>query len=151
MLLYFEHYSLGSSCGNTLCKWANMFYGIVNRFVYWLVSQQYTVIDWVWGQQQFVWPEHRSVALSLWVPATDPFKGQTKLLMSEKPVYNCFVIHLHFFKKKLYSLFPLTFQYPRPSSLRIMQFDILTLWHQYQVTYWTNENKAIDQQFDSGQ
>ena len=29
--------------------------------------------------------------------------------------------------------------------------DATTLLGQYHVTYWTNENKAIGQQFDSGQ
>ena len=36
--------------------------------------------------------------------ATDPFEGQTKLLLSEKPVYKCFVIHLHLKKKITFSL-----------------------------------------------
>ena len=49
----------------------------------------YTVIDWVRGQQQFCLTRSRRLR------ATDPFSGQTKLLLSEEPVYNCFVIHRH--------------------------------------------------------
>ena len=37
-------------------------------------------------------------------PRADPFEGQTKLLLSEKPVYNCFVIHFNFFSKLSYSI-----------------------------------------------
>ena len=43
-----------------------------------------------------VWSEDGSVAQSRRLRATDPFKGQTKLLLSSNPV-NYFVIHLHFF------------------------------------------------------
>ena len=58
----------------------------------------------------FVWPENGSVARSRRLRATDLFEGQTKLMWSEEPVYNCFVIHLHFFFSKFsYSLFPLTY------------------------------------------
>ena len=52
----------------------------------------------------FVWPENGSVAPSRRLRATDPFEGQTKLLLSEKPVYNCFVIHFHFFKSFVITL-----------------------------------------------
>ena len=53
----------------------------------------------------FVWPENGSVARSHRLRATGPFEGQTKLLLSEKPVYNCFLLRkriratktLHFF------------------------------------------------------
>ena len=43
----------------------------------------------------FVWPENGSVARIRRLRATDQFEGQTKLLLSEEPVYNCFVIHRH--------------------------------------------------------
>ena len=46
---------------------------------------QHTVIDWVREQQQFC----------LTIDRIDPFEGQTKLLVSEEPLYNCFVIHRH--------------------------------------------------------
>ena len=32
-------------------------------------------------------------------PRADPFEGQTKLQLSEKPLYNCSVINLHIFFK----------------------------------------------------
>ena len=73
----------------------------------------------------FVWPETRdeSFAQSRRLRATDPFEGQTKLLLSEEPVYNCFVIHLHFFKIFLFTLsthiFIRCFQYALPSSPKI--------------------------------
>ena len=71
----------------------------------------------------FVWPKNGSVARSCRLRAIDPFEGQTKLLLFEKPVYNCFVIHLHFFKIFLFTLFThisiRCFQYPRPSRPRI--------------------------------
>ena len=57
--------------------------------------------------KSFVWPENGSVARSRRPEDNKSVQRSTKLLLSEKPVYNCFVIHLHFFKK-LYSLFPLT-------------------------------------------
>ena len=57
------------------------------------------------------------------------FEGQTKLLLPEKLVYNCFVIQLHFFKLFLFTLSTRTsircFQYHCPSSPR----------RQYHVTY----------------
>ena len=68
----------------------------------------------------FVRPENGYVARSRRMMATDLFEGQTKLLLSKKPVYNYFVIYLHL--KKNYSLFLLTypcFQYPCLSSPRI--------------------------------
>ena len=33
--------------------------------------------------------------------ATDPSPGQTKLLLSSKPVYNYFIIHFHFYQNFL--------------------------------------------------
>ena len=89
----------------------------------------------------FVWPEDGSVVRSGRLRATDPFEGQTKLLLSEKPVYNCFVIHHHL--KKNYSLFPLTyiqliFKYPRPSSPRIRT----RFWH-CDVNMWLREPTKI--------
>ena len=67
----------------------------------------------------FVWPEDGSVVRNRRLRATDLFEGQTKLLLSSNPVYNCFVIHLHFFPKFSYSLFPLAYQYPSPWNPRI--------------------------------
>ena len=55
----------------------------------------------------FDWPEDGSVARS----RRPQFEGQTKLLLSEKPVCNsyCFVIHLHLKKKFTFStrIYPL--------------------------------------------
>ena len=54
----------------------------------------------------FVWPENGSVAQSRRLRATDPFEGQTNLLLSEEPVYNSFifskfsfVLLVYFFRK----------------------------------------------------
>ena len=111
-----------------------------------MICFEYTVIGWVRGQQQFCLtrgriccPEDGSVARSRRLKATDPFEGQSKLLLSEKPVYNCFVIHYHFFKNN-YSLFPLTcFEYPRPSIPRIgMKF-----WHCDVNITWLREPRKI--------
>ena len=80
----------------------------------------------------FVWPENGSVARSRRLRATDPFEGQTKLLLSEKPVYNCFVIHLLFFKIFLFTLSTLIssgyFQYSSVRSKpRHCDFNITSL------------------------
>ena len=94
-----------------------------------------SAIDWVRGQQQF--------CLTWRICCPKP-QGQTKLLLSEKPVYNCFVVHLHFFPKFSFSLFPLAYL--------LDVFNILvrevresrcpsTLWRQYHVTNFTNEKK----------
>ena len=45
----------------------------------------------------FVWPSNGSVDRRRSLRAIDAFEGKTKLLLFEKPVYNCFVIHHHFF------------------------------------------------------
>ena len=80
---------------------------------------------------------YHNTVIDLRLRATDPFSGQTKLLLSSNPVYNCFVIHIHFFKIFLFTLFShisiRCYQYPHPSSPRIWKT------HQYHVTYWTNE------------
>ena len=52
----------------------------------------------------FVRPENGYVARSRRLRATDPFEGQTKLLLSKKPVYNYFVIYLHL-KKIIHSFY----------------------------------------------
>ena len=69
----------------------------------------------------FVWSEDGSVARSRRLRATDPFEVQTKLLLSKKPVYNCFVIHLHLKKNHFFHSYISIrcFKYPRPSSPRI--------------------------------
>ena len=81
----------------------------------------------------FVWPENGSVARNSRLKATGSFEGQTKLLLFEKPVYNCFVIHLHFFKIFSFTLSTQIsircFQFPRPSSPRIWTL------RQHHVTY----------------
>ena len=46
----------------------------------------------------FVWFEVRSVARSRRLRAIDSVEGRAKLLLYAKTVYNCFVMHLHFFK-----------------------------------------------------
>ena len=87
----------------------------------------------------FVWPEDKSVAWSRRLRATDPFLGQTKVLLFEKPVYKCFVIHLHFFQNFLIQSFHWVnnrsikcFQYPRPSSSGIWttprHCDVNIMW-----------------------
>ena len=43
----------------------------------------------------FVRLENGSVVRSRRLRATAPFEGQTKLLLSSNPVYNCFVLHVH--------------------------------------------------------
>ena len=93
-----------------------------------IVSSKNNFLIWNWTIIYSYWLGSRTTAV-LFDPRTDPFEGQTKLLLSEEPVYNCFVIHLHL--KKNYSLFPLTyisircFKYPRPSSPRVGA----TFWH----------------------
>ena len=93
----------------------------------------------------FLWPEDGSVARRRRLRATDPFEGQTKLLMSEKPVYNCFVIHLHFLKKNVFTfsthIYPLDVskKYPRPSSPRIGT----TFWHCDVNITWLREPMKI--------
>ena len=79
---------------------------------------------------------------------TDPFEGQTKLLLSEKPVYNCFVIHLHFFLFTLSTLISITcFQYPRPSSPRIWTTprhgDVNIMWLIEQMKIRPSVNSSI--------
>ena len=86
----------------------------------------------------FVLSEDGSVVRSRWLRATDPFEGQTKLLLSSNPVYNCFVIHLHFIKIFLFMITLSThisircFQDFRPSRPRIRtsprNCDVNTMW-----------------------
>ena len=91
----------------------------------------------------FVWPSNGSVDRRRSLRATDPFEGQTKLLLFEKPVYSCFVIHLHFFKIFLFTLSTdismKCFQNPRPSSPRIWT----TPWHCYVNITWLIEPMKI--------
>ena len=59
----------------------------------------YLIIQLLTGfedNSSFVWHKDGSVARSHRLRATNPFEGQTKLLLSEKSVYNSFVAHLHF-------------------------------------------------------
>ena len=92
---------------------------------------------------KFVWPSNGSVDRRRSLRATDPFEGQTKLLLFEKPVYNSFVIHLHFFKIFLFTLSTdismRCFQNPRPSSPRIWT----TPWHCYINITWLIEPMKI--------
>ena len=75
----------------------------------------------------FVWPENGSVARSRRLRATDLFEGQTELLLFEKSVYICFVIHLHFFKIFLFThpldVFSILVRQVRESGRRL---DIVT-------------------------
>ena len=71
----------------------------------------------------------------LFDPRTDPFEGQTKLLLSEEPVYNCIVIYFHFFIVFSFTfsthVFIRCFEYSRPSSLRIWMIrhsDVNIMW-----------------------
>ena len=117
-----------------------------------VMLQQYTVILTVFDDNSsFVWPENVSFARSRRLKATDPFEGQTKLLLSEEPVYNCFAVHLHFLKNFLFTLSMHSHIHILVRKVRECgrHLDIVTSI--YHVTYWTNKNKAIGQQFDSGQ
>ena len=106
------------------CNWYNVIHIISHGF-------EGDIIQLLTGfedNSSFVWPEYGSVALSRRLRATDPFEGQTKLLLSEEPVYNCFVIHLHFFLNIHFfhsHISKRCFKYPRPSSPRIGT----TFWH----------------------
>ena len=94
------------------------------------------------NNSSFVWPEDGSVARSRRLKATDAFEGQTKLLLSEKPVYNCFVIHHHFLKiiHVFHSHISIRcFKYTRPSSPRIGA----TFWHCYVNITWLREPMKI--------
>ena len=66
---------------------------------------------------------------------TDPFEGQTKMLLFEMPVYNCFVIHLHFFKTFLIHSFLSHIHLMFSISLSVKSDDASTLWRQFHVTY----------------
>ena len=86
----------------------------------------------------FVWPEDGSVARS----RSRSFEGQAKLLLSEKPVYNCFVIHLHFLKTFHFFHSHISiryFKYHRPSSPRIRT----TFWHCDVKITWLREPMKI--------
>ena len=89
---------------------------------------------------RFVWHEDWSVTRSHRLRSTDLFKGQTKLLLSEKPVYNCIVLHLHFIiifllmitlSTRISRISIRCFQDSRPSKPRIwtspQHCDIVTL------------------------
>ena len=52
----------------------------------------------------FVWPEDGSVDRSRRLRAIDPLKCQIKLLLSKKPVFDCYVIHRHFIKIFLFMI-----------------------------------------------
>ena len=87
------------------------------------------------------WLGSRTTAV-LFDPRTDPFEGQTKLLLSEEPVYNCFVIHLHFFLNIHFFHSHISircFKYPRPSSPRIGT----TFWHCDVNITWLREPMKI--------
>ena len=87
----------------------------------------YTVVDWVRGHQQFCLIWEQICCPKPEAEVTDPFERQTKLPLTEKLVYNCFVIHLHFFNNRnilSFNSHPCV-QYPCLSSLRIWT----TPWH----------------------
>ena len=68
------------------------------------------------------------------------------MLWSKKPVYDYFVIHLHFIKTFLFMI-NLSTHISNRCSVKTENLDVAsTLWRQYHVTYWTNENRAIGQQ-----
>ena len=51
-----------------------------------------------------VCPKDESVVRSRRLRATDLFECQTKLLLFEKPLCNCFIIHLYFSKIFLFNI-----------------------------------------------
>ena len=95
--------------------------------------------------------------------ATNPFEGQTKLMLSEKPVNKWLVIHLHYFKIviffwlknsiHLHIMLKFNQQSENLDEAITAHFNIINnhSWHQDHVTCWTNEKKAIGQQSDSRQ
>ena len=71
---------------------------IANNNSMWLILYIY----WLCSRTTGVLPEKESIAWSRRLSENYPFEGLTKLLLSEKPVYICFVMHLHFFKLSYY-------------------------------------------------
>ena len=84
-----------------------------------------TIIYWVRGKQQFCLTRERICCPKPQAEGNRSVRGsnKTKLLLSSNPVYNCFIIPLHFFKIILFTLSThlsiWCLQYPSPSSLRI--------------------------------
>ena len=90
--------------------------------MYYLYVYQCTVFDLVRRQQHFVWPENRYIGQSPRLRATDPFEGQTKLLLSERQSKTVLLYTSIFQNFLIHSFYPhiiRCFQYPRPSSPRI--------------------------------
>ena len=98
-IFYFNRYNLWRHLhANKTCVWVWRLQFMQNKATepppnplppLWLPipSKYYTVIDWLLGQQQFCLTRGRICCL--------------KLLLSKKPVYNCFVIHLHCYTPSL--------------------------------------------------
>ena len=128
-----------------ICNWVLCCF---SHFLFNFIIQLLTGFE---DNSSFVWPEDWSVARSRSLSKTDPFEVQTKLLLSEEPVYNCFVIHLHFFKIFLFTLSThisiRCFQYPLPSSPRIWttlrHCDVNIMWLIEQMKIRPSVNSSI--------
>ena len=90
-----------------------------------------------------------SVAQSRRLRVTDLFEGQSKITVVREATLKLFIFRnfrIHTFHSNIYKMFSIS------SSVKSENLDdTSTLGRQYLVTYWTSENKAIRQQFDSGQ
>ena len=90
---------------------------------------QYTIIDWVLITTAFCLNQEPICCPKPQASDNRSIPGSHTLLLSEKPVYNCFVINIYFYKIFLFTLSTgisiRWFQYPRPLRQRIWK----TPWH----------------------
>ena len=131
----YVHVSCSCSC------WSSSFYLLYTIDIFKLINIQ--LLTGFEDNSSFVWPEDGSASQPRRLRATDPLEGQTKLLLFEKPVYNWFVVHLHFLKIFLFTLSThisiRCLQYPHPSSPRIWRRP----WHCYVNITWLIEPMKI--------
>ena len=116
----------------------------MNEWILRYTILQYTVIDWVWGQHKFCLTQERIYCPKVQAEGNRSLRGSNKTSQSITVLWYTFI-----FSKFSYSLFPLTYpldvfsilvRQVRESGRRL---DI--------VTSISRDNKAIGQQFDSGQ
>ena len=116
--------------------------------IYLNVGSYYRVIDWVREQQQFCLTQERICYPKPQAGGTKSVRGSNKLklLFSEKPVYNCFVIHFRFFLNFFVHLSIRCFQYPHPSSPRIWTtpLDIVTSISLDLLNQWKQDRPSIN-------
>ena len=107
--------------------------------------KQLTVIDLVRGQQQFYLTLERICNPKTEASDNRSVRGSNKTAVCPRNQLSITVLFFQNFHLHIHNMFSIS------SSVKSKNLeDASTLWRRYHVTYWTNENKTIGKQFDSG-